>query len=61
MSVKFKCKQSGTVAEFEHEHDIVAMRKHPDYEEVKVVEKAPAAAKKAAVKTVEPKGEDDGN
>jgi hypothetical protein len=56
MSVKFKCKQSGTVTEFLYEHDIASMRKHPEYEEV--VEKP--VAKKAA-KTVEVKGEDNGN
>jgi hypothetical protein len=31
---KFKCKSSGNVFEFTLEHDIAAMRKHPEYEEV---------------------------
>jgi hypothetical protein len=31
---KFKCLLSGTVVSFEYEHDIVQMRKHPQYEEV---------------------------
>ena len=38
---KFKCMLSGTIVEFHHEHDILDMRKHPQYEEVedKPVEK----------------------
>lgn len=31
---KFKCKQSGNVFEFLHEHDIKTMKKHPEYTEV---------------------------
>ena len=31
---KFKCLLSGTVVSFEHDHDVVQMRKHPQYEEV---------------------------
>lgn len=31
---KFKCKQSGNVFEFLHEHDIKTMRKHSEYTEV---------------------------
>jgi hypothetical protein len=31
---KFKCIVSGTIVNFEHEHDILDMRKHPQYEEV---------------------------
>jgi hypothetical protein len=31
---KFKCKQSGNVFEFKHEHDIKTMRTHASYEEV---------------------------
>jgi hypothetical protein len=31
---KFKCMVSGTIVNFEHEHDIADMRKHPQYEEV---------------------------
>jgi hypothetical protein len=34
---KFKCLVSGTVVNFEYEHDIADMRKHPQYEEVVVV------------------------
>lgn len=29
---QFKCLVSGTVVSFEHEHDIVEMHKHPQYE-----------------------------
>ena len=31
---KFKCLLSGTVVNFEYDHDIADMRKHPQYEEV---------------------------
>ena len=34
MTVKFKCKQSGTIVQFTNDHDIKTMRTHPDYEEV---------------------------
>jgi hypothetical protein len=30
----FKCKQTGNTVEFDLDHDIDAMRTHPDYEEV---------------------------
>jgi len=30
----FKCTQTGNTVEFDLDHDIVAMRPHPDYEEV---------------------------
>lgn len=40
--MKFKCKVSGTVVEFVHQHDIEDMYRHPGYEpvveEVKPVE-----------------------
>ena len=29
---QFKCLVSGTVVSFEHEHDIIEMHKHPQYE-----------------------------
>lgn len=29
---KFKCLVSGNIVSFEHEHDIVEMHKHPQYE-----------------------------
>ena len=29
---QFKCKLSGTIANFEYEHDIAEMHKHPQYE-----------------------------
>jgi len=32
---KFKCLVSGNIVSFEHEHDIVEMHKHPQYEFVK--------------------------
>ena len=38
----FKCKQTGNTVEFDTEHDVKAMRAHPDYDEVQpepVVEK----------------------
>ena len=35
----FKCKVSGNTVEFKEQHDIDQMRKHPEYEEVVVVEK----------------------
>lgn len=35
MGVKFKCRQTGNVFEFESEFDIAAVRKQSDYEEVK--------------------------
>ena len=38
---KFKCKVSGTVVSFEHEHDIVEMHKHPQYEFIDEVVKKP--------------------
>lgn len=38
MSVKFKCKHTGNVFEFFHDHDIKTMREHSEYEEVKPVE-----------------------
>lgn len=31
---KFKCKLSGCVVEFQWQHDIEDMRKHPEYDEV---------------------------
>ena len=33
--VKFKCKVSGNVIQFEHEVDIITTRDNPAYEEVK--------------------------
>lgn len=36
----FKCLQTNNTVEFENEWDIVQMRAHPDYEEVKPVEKS---------------------
>jgi len=33
----FKCTSSGNIFEFKHEHDIQAMRKHPEYEEVNYI------------------------
>lgn len=31
---KFKCKLSGCVVEFQWQHDIEDLRKHPEYDEV---------------------------
>lgn len=39
MSAQFKCKVSGNIVSFEHEHDIVEMRKHPQYEFVEPTKK----------------------
>jgi len=33
-AVRFKCTQTENIYCFEHEHDIKAMRKHPDYVEL---------------------------
>ena len=46
----FKCLQTNNTVEFENEWDIVQMRAHPDYEEVKEEVKP---VKKSAVKTEE--------
>lgn len=48
---KFKCITSDDVYEFTMEHDIVAMRKHPEY-----VELVDEAEEKPARKTVTQKG-----
>lgn len=40
--VKFKCKHTGNISEFNTEHDIKTMREHPEYVEIienEVVEK----------------------
>lgn len=34
MGVKFKCKATGNVFEFQHPWDIADMKQHPQYEEV---------------------------
>jgi hypothetical protein len=52
---KFKCLQSGNVVSFENEWDIVQMKAHPDYTEVKEVEtvevvEEPLVIKKATLK-----------
>lgn len=52
---KFKCKQSGNVFEFKHEHDIKNMRTHVEYEEV--IEEV----KQASVKKVKHVPADSGN
>ena len=46
----FKCMQTNNTVEFENDWDIVQMRAHPDYEEVKEEEKP--AVQKPAKKTV---------
>lgn len=52
--MKFKCKSTNLVYNFEHEVDIVSMKEHPDYEAVpdneEVVE--PIVAPKTTKKTV---------
>lgn len=47
---KFKCLVSGNTVEFHYDHDIIEMRKHPQYEEV--VEKAEKPAKVEVKKEV---------
>lgn len=50
----FKCLQTGNTVEFDLEWDIIQMRAHPDYEEIKEEEKPVAKpVKKTAVKTEE--------
>ena len=53
--MKFKCKISGEVVEFEAEHDVLAMQTHPGYEVVeestREVEKPKAAKKESGLKT----------
>ena len=54
--MKFKCKQTNQVYNFEHAVDIVSMEKHPDYESVPdnelVVESEPVVAPKATKKII---------
>lgn len=45
----FKCLATGNTVEFDLEWDIVQMRAHPDYVEVKEEEKKPAPKTKKAV------------
>jgi D-alanyl-D-alanine dipeptidase len=40
--VTFRCKRSGCLVTFTSEYDIVQMRQHPEYEEVKEPEKQKA-------------------
>jgi hypothetical protein len=54
---QFKCLVSGTIVSFEHEHDIIEMHKHPQYEfvEPKAQAKAPEGLvkeKQVAVKSI---------
>lgn len=51
----FKCKQTGNTVEFDLDHDITAMRSHPDYEEV-IVE-APQEEKPVKKTVVKSKAE----
>lgn len=37
MGVKFKCRLTGNVFEFQHEWDVEEMRKHPQYDEVEEI------------------------
>ena len=49
----FKCNQTGNTVEFDLDHDIVAMRSHPDYSEVivEVKEEETKPVKKTVVKS----------
>ena len=49
--MKFKCKQTNLIYNFEFEVDIASMLKHPDYEEV-TEQTEPVVAPKATKKTV---------
>ena len=49
--MKFKCKQTNLIYNFEFEVDIASMLKHPDYEEV-TEQAEPVVAPKATKKTV---------
>jgi hypothetical protein len=49
--MKFKCKSTNLVYNFEHEVDIVSMKEHPDYELV-VEQTEPVVAPKATKKTI---------
>ena len=49
--MKFKCKTTGEIYNFEQAVDIVSMQKHPDYELV-VEEAEPVVAPKVTKKTV---------
>lgn len=56
MSAKFRCKLSGNIFEFFNEFDILDMREHEQYEEVKeeaVVEKKTIVSPKKTRKTKE--------
>ena len=48
--MKFKCKITNQVYNFEYDVDILSMQKHPDYEAVP--ESEPVVAPKATKKTV---------
>ena len=53
--MKFKCKQTNQIYNFEHAVDVVSMEKHHDYEAVP--ESEPVVAPKATKKTVVKKDE----
>lgn len=52
----FKCNQTGNTVEFDLEHDIAAMRSHPDYEEV-LAEVKPVVETKEKKTVAKPKAE----
>lgn len=53
MGVKFKCKATGNVFEFQHPWDIADMKQHPQYEEV--IEEEVTEVKKVVKKTAKAK------
>lgn len=55
MKAYFKCKLSGTVVSFEHEHDIKDMRQHPGYDEVVEQPIEPISSTPASKKTISTK------
>ena len=49
---KFRCKLSGNIFEFTYEYDILSMRKHPQYDEVKEIPNAVQVKKTAKEKVI---------
>ena len=66
MMVKFKCKHSGNIFQFESEHDIKTMREHSEYEELVTQREEVKEVEEPAKKAGRPKkesidGDQDGN
>lgn len=52
MGVKFKCRLTGNVFEFQHEWDVEEMRKHPQYDEVEEIPDAVQVKKTTKEKVI---------